>query len=107
MSIRPERVVLIRPVRLYRQGMTHDRLYEITRQEWRTNPNRHNPEYASRSSAAWFSPFFGSTGGSAETLPAAGYSRVPLIRRWSVVMLGPRDRYFAPGAANPVRYINC
>jgi hypothetical protein len=40
------RVVVFKINRLYRNGMTGGQLYEITRQAWRMDPYRHNPDRA-------------------------------------------------------------
>ena len=41
-----EPVVLIRPARLYREGMSDDELYEATRGVWRVGPRAANARYA-------------------------------------------------------------
>jgi hypothetical protein len=108
MLIEDDRVVLIRPVRLYREGMSHDQLYEITRKEWRTNPYRHNPDYA-----------FAVIGGVVQAaFRIDGWKRCSRPGRWMFEGAGDDEterryvgadvtEYFSPGAANPVRYVNC
>ena len=108
MLIEDDRVVLIRPVRLYREGMSHDQLYEITRKEWRTNPHRHNPDYA-----------FAIIGGVVQAVfRIDGWKQCSRPERWMFEGAGDDEmerryvgadmtEYFPWGAANPVRYVNC
>ena len=107
-GIGPEqRVVLIRIPRAYRAGMSADDLYEATRKWWRTNPNRHNPDYA-----------FSVVRGKVLAVYRIDEWERESGGRWA--FSGEQDsalekrfvgsdvsEYFPPGAANPITYVNC
>lgn len=108
MRIEDERVVLIRPVRLYREGMSHDQLYEITRKQWRINPHLHNPDYAFTVIGGVVQAVFRIDGWKPASRPGRwmfdGAVDDEMERRY-----GGADvkEYFPRGAAGPVRYVNC
>ena len=103
-----ERTTLIRPRRLYREGMSSAQAYEITRKHWRARPDRHRPDYA----------FTVHRGVVRHVFRIDHWKREASSGRW--MFEGAVDdalerkyvghsvkEYFPRGAANPVRYMNC
>lgn len=116
-------VILINISRLYRYGMSPIDLYDTTRGIWRTGPRREQAEYAFSiyggnvravySIAAWVP--------AGSTMTARDYSEkdYELSTRYEFVgNLAPESiqrkytgksvrKYFALGAQNPIKYVNC
>jgi uncharacterized protein len=117
-----DRVILIRPTRLYRPGMSKDELYEATRGVWRVSLERaHQARYAlaviDRTVVEAYE-IDGWQRAGTDRYRYRPHSAVSRPGRWEFVgrLAGPAGRryvgadvsaFLAQGNQNPIRYINC
>ena len=120
-----EPVILIRPVRLYYDGIGREELYEITRGIWRLSKRRENAVYAftvinykvmaAYRIYSWHEPLT-----TEFHLRKDRNDRTKEMLAGRIEFLGRQDRemedkylgvdlsrYFSRGNSNPVRYVNC
>ncbi|MDD4062742.1 MAG: hypothetical protein PHV25_03195 [Candidatus Pacebacteria bacterium] len=108
-----ERVILINVNRLYRENMTSDELYDITRNYWRLNPERAScANYVLSNYKGVVKEVYGVDGWEFAQM-VNGYKRYRFYGR--VASPEIRRKYFGEsvahyrkkGSQNPILYVNC
>ncbi len=118
-------VILINIAQLYRPGMSAPELYDSTRHAWRVRPERHSAEYAFAIQggivrgvyeiAQWFpaGTTYRTNDQHGERRHDADPTRFEFVGHLAEPDIRKRylhksvEDYFAQGAQNPIKYINC
>ncbi|MCB1281343.1 MAG: hypothetical protein KDB18_07450 [Salinibacterium sp.] len=118
-------VILINIAQLYRPGMSAPELYDSTRHAWKVNPDRHPAKHALAihggivrevyQIACWFpaGTTYRTNDQHGERRHDADPTRFEFVGHLAEPEIRKRylhksvERYFKPGAQNPIKYIKC